>query len=93
MKVLSLESILTVDVVACGTEERLGEMLRTMERKRSSCVVVVDEERRPCSIFTERDALALLAEGGITAASPVRGLMRRPGLALPLAVDFGDAPW
>src|SRR3989338_3249837 len=88
---LSLESILASDVVTCGADEALGEVLRTMERRRISCVVVTDEDRRPCGIFTERDAVALLAEDALSPASPVAEVMSRPVVRLPLAVDYRDA--
>ena len=88
---LSLESILASDVVTCGADEALGEVLRTMERRRISCVVVTDEDRRPCGIFTERDAVALLAEDALSPASPVAEVMSRPVVTLPLAVDYRDA--
>ncbi len=91
MNALSLKSILTSDVVACGTAEPLGEVLRTMEGKRISCVVVVDQERRPCGIFTERDVLTLLAEDAISPASPVCEVMSRPVVTLPLSADPRDA--
>ncbi|MDK9701778.1 MAG: PAS domain S-box protein [Sulfuritalea sp.] len=91
MNALSLKSILTTDVVTCGTEEALGEVLRVMERKRISCIVVIDGERRPCGIFTERDAVALLAADGFAPASPVREAMSRPVVSFPLASDFRDA--
>ena len=88
---LSLESIITVDVVTCSAEEALGEVLRTMERKRISCVVVVDAERRPCGIFTERDAVALLAEGAIAPESRIGEVMSYPVATQPLSVDYRDA--
>lgn len=91
MNALSLESILASDVVTCGVEEALGDVLRTMERGRISCVVVTDEERRPCGIFTERDAVALLAEEAYSPASPIAGVMSRPVVTLPLSVDYRDA--
>jgi diguanylate cyclase (GGDEF)-like protein/PAS domain S-box-containing protein len=88
---LSLKSILTTDVVTCGTAESLGEVLRTMERQRISCVIVVDEERRPCGIFTERDAVALLAEDEISTASRICEVMSRPVVTFPLSFDARDA--
>ena len=91
MNALSLESILTAEVVTCGPAEPLGEVLRTMERKRISCVVVVDEQRRPRGIFTERDALALLAESGLSATTPIRDVMSCPVVTLPLAVSYHEA--
>ena len=91
MNALSLKSILTTDVVTCGTEEALGDVLRAMERNRISCVVVVDEERRPCGIFTERDAAALLAAEGLSPANPIGDVMSRPVVTFPLSFDSRDA--
>ena len=91
MKALSLESILVTDVVTCASEEALGDVLRTMARRRISCVVVIDGERRPCGIFTERDAVSLLAEGAISAARPVCEVMSHPVVTLPISMDSRDA--
>ena len=91
MSALSLKSILTTDVVTCDRDESLGDVLRTMERQRISCVVVVDGERRPCGIFTERDAVALLAQDKLTVAEPIRALMSSPVLTVPLAIDCREA--
>ena len=88
---LSLKSILTADVVTCGTEEVLGEVLRVMKRNRIGCVVVVDEERRPCGIFTERDALALLFADGFSPARPVCEVMSCPVVSFPLSFEPRDA--
>lgn len=85
---LFLESILTADVVTCDAATALGEVLRSMERERISCIVVVDAERRPCGIFTERDAVALLAEGAIVPAIPVAEVMSSPVVTLPASVDY-----
>ena len=60
MGALPLKSILTTDVVTRGSQATVGEVLHAMARDRISCVVVVDDERRPRGIFTERDAVALL---------------------------------
>ena len=88
---LFLESILTADVVTCHATAALGDVLRSMEQKRISCIVVVDAERRPCGIFTERDAVALLAEGAIVPAIPVGDVMSSPVVTLPASVDYHDA--
>ena len=91
MSTLSLESILTTDVVTCGAGEALGDVLRTMARRRISCVVVMDGDRRPSGIFTERDAVALLAEDAISPASQICEVMSRPVVTLPVSVDGRDA--
>ena len=91
MSALSLGSILTTDVVTCGAEDALGEVLRTMARRRISCVVAMDAERRPRGIFTERDAVRLLATEGGFAQRPVCEVMSRPVLTLPVSVDARDA--
>jgi diguanylate cyclase (GGDEF)-like protein/PAS domain S-box-containing protein len=88
---LTLKSILTTNVVTCGSEETLGEVLRTMAQRQISCVVVVDAGRHPCGIFTERDAVALLAEDRLVATDPVHTMMSSPVLAVPLATDCREA--
>ncbi|MDP1614049.1 MAG: PAS domain S-box protein [Sulfuritalea sp.] len=91
MSTLSLQMILSTDVVTCDSEESLGDVLRTMERRRISCVVVVDAERRPCGIFTEHDAVAMLAADQISATARIRESMSSPVLTVPLAIDCREA--
>ena len=83
----SLESILTTDVVTCGADDALGDVLLIMARRRISCVVAMDGERRPCGIFTERDAVGLLAAEVVSPTRPIREVMSRPVVALPVSAD------
>ncbi len=61
-----------------------------MEHERISCVVVIDAERRPCGIFTERDAVALLAEDLVSADHPISAVMSHPVVTLPLITDYRE---
>jgi CBS domain-containing protein len=72
--------------VTCGTEEALGDVLRATEYNRISCVVVMDEERRPRGIFTERVAVALLAGDEFAPAIPISEVV-----SFPLSFDYRDA--
>jgi diguanylate cyclase (GGDEF)-like protein/PAS domain S-box-containing protein len=88
---LPLKSILTTDVVTRGSQATVGEVLHAMARDRISCVVVVDDERRPRGIFTERDAVALLAEERLAVGDSIAEAMSSPVLTVPVAIDMLEA--
>ncbi|HEX5337124.1 MAG TPA: EAL domain-containing protein, partial [Gallionella sp.] len=62
MKKVALSEVLTPTVVTVTAEMSIADVLATMASQRISCVVAVDRERHPSGIFTERDAMRLLAE-------------------------------
>ena len=91
MGALPLKSILTTDVVTRGSQATVGEVLHAMARDRISCVVVVDDDRRPRGIFTERDAVALLAAERLAVGDSIAEAMSSPVLTVPVAIDMLEA--
>ncbi|MCF8179490.1 MAG: PAS domain S-box protein [Sulfuritalea sp.] len=77
--------------MTCSAGEALGEVLHTMEQRRISCIVVVDEQHRPRGIFTERDVVALLAEGTIDPGRRIGDVMSCPVATQALSVGYRDA--
>jgi PAS domain S-box-containing protein len=68
--------------VSPGTS--LLSVVQGMERCRSSCVVVVHEQR-PVGIFTERDVVKLIAAQQPLTDLPIDSIMTRQVITLPLA--------
>lgn len=62
MKTVLLSEILTATVKTASPDVAVSEVLAQMAALSISCVVAVDAGHRPLGIFTERDAVRLLAE-------------------------------
>jgi len=62
MKKTLLGEILTASVKTVSPLATISGVLTDMAALRISCVVAVDADNRPLGIFTERDAVHLLAE-------------------------------
>ncbi|MES9974731.1 MAG: CBS domain-containing protein, partial [Candidatus Thiodiazotropha sp.] len=59
---LNLKQIQTTDVETVSADSPIGKVLLRMEEKQISCIVAIDKDRRPIGIFTEQDAIRLMAE-------------------------------
>lgn len=90
MQNLTLHSIIAPSVVTVAPEAPLADVLASMESLRISCVVAVDEERIPLGIFTEQDAIRLMAERRFVGQSCMADVMSNPPLTAPLDMDFCD---
>ena len=53
------------DPLVLPDKATVAEAIGLMQEHRHGCVVVVDGRRRVCGIFTERDVLYRIAEGGV----------------------------
>jgi CBS domain-containing protein len=71
--------------VACDPRCAVAEAAARMRAESVGSIVVVDERGRPTGILTERDMVAIVADGA--AARPIAEVMTRDPLALP-----GHAP-
>lgn len=91
MKKVALSEILTTSVVAVTTDVAVTEVLSMMSSSRISCIVAIDSERQPSGIFTERDAVRLLAECHEIANLKMADVMSAPPLCSRSDVDFRDA--
>ncbi len=73
---MSIARICIRDVESVGPEEVVVEVARRMRDRRLGTVVVVDEERRPMGIVSDRDVtVRLVAEGRDPARTPIREIM------------------
>lgn len=62
MNLITLEAILSDKVSSLHATDSVGKALDVMERYSASSVIIVDDENRPIGIFTEHDALRIVAE-------------------------------
>ncbi|MGH1460613.1 MAG: EAL domain-containing protein [Neptuniibacter sp.] len=62
VETVPLKAILSPNVVTVGPCDKVRQALSEMESRAISCVVVVDESEQPVGIFTEQDAIRLMAE-------------------------------
>lgn len=91
MKKVSLSEVLTPSVVTVAPDVAITEVLATMSSLRISCVVAVDTERHPVGIFTERDAVRLLAEQCDIEPLEMVEVMSTPPLCATSDMDFRAA--
>jgi len=89
-EIVPLGRILTAEVVHFPPTEPLATVLATMHRLQISCVVIV-EDLMPVGIFTEKDAVRLLADGALHLQRPMAELMSAPVLCAPAALDYREA--
>jgi CBS domain-containing protein len=61
MQKLTLHSVLSPSVFTVTSSTTLPDVLASMESLRISCVIAVDEQHRATGIFTEQDAIGLMA--------------------------------
>ena len=90
MQNLTLHSILAPSVITVSPDTPLADVLASMESLRISCIVAVDEARVPRGIFTEQDAIRLMAERTPVAQTRMADVMSSPLLTAPLDMDFRD---
>ncbi|MCU7937391.1 MAG: PAS domain S-box protein, partial [Candidatus Thiodiazotropha sp. (ex Dulcina madagascariensis)] len=61
MSALSLNEIMTTDPETAPPDTTMDVVLASMEKYKISCIVATDKEQRPVGIFTEQDAICLMA--------------------------------
>ena len=71
--------IMTTSVVSCGPETPLAEVARLMCDQDCGAIPVLDEQRRPIGIVTDRDiSCRAVAEGRDARTTEARAIMSRP---------------
>ena len=91
MQKLSLHAILSPSVFTVSPDAPLADVLASMESLRISCVIATDGTRLPLGIFTEQDAIRLMAERRIIPQLRMADVMSVPPLTAPADLDFRDA--
>jgi len=91
MKKIKLSEILTPDVITVATDIAVSEVLSKMASLRISCIVAVNNENQPLGIFTEQDALRLLAEQQSLDGLSMADVMTIPPLCFNTDMDYRNA--
>lgn len=91
MKKVLLSEILTASVKTVSPDAAIAGVLTEMAALKISCVVAVDAENRPMGIFTERDAVHLLAERRGLGELKMAAVMSTPPFSSSADIDFREA--
>lgn len=91
MKKVLLSEILTRSVKTVAPDAAISGVLVEMASLKISCIVAVDAERRPLGIFTERDAVRLLAERRGLGTLKMAEVMSTPPFSSSADIDFREA--
>jgi diguanylate cyclase (GGDEF)-like protein/PAS domain S-box-containing protein len=91
MHKLTLQTILSPSVFTVAPDTPLPDVLASMESLHISCVVAVDKAHRPVGIFTEQDAIRLMAERKTVAQLRMSDAMSASPLTASSNLDFRDA--
>lgn len=86
-----LKTILSPNVVTVEPESRVSDALKVMKSRTISSVVVVDEVNKPVGIFTEQDAIRLLAESKSLSLLIMGDVMSKPVLCAKESMGYGIA--
>ncbi len=86
-----LSEILTAAVKTATPEAAIADVLAEMATLSISCAVAVDGDRKPLGIFTERDAVRLLAERRGLNSLRMCDVMSTPPFTSSADIDFREA--
>lgn len=86
-----LSEILTASVKTVTPEAAIADVLTEMAAQGISCAIAVDDGRRPLGIFTERDAVRLLAERRGLSGLRMGDVMSTPPFTSSADIDFREA--
>jgi diguanylate cyclase (GGDEF)-like protein/PAS domain S-box-containing protein len=91
MSALTLKHILSVEVETASADTPIDRVLLRMEQSQISCLVAIDEDRRPIGIFTEQDAIKLMAENKTIRDITMGDVMSPSPLTAEETMDFHAA--
>jgi diguanylate cyclase (GGDEF)-like protein/PAS domain S-box-containing protein len=91
MSALTLKHILSAEVETALADTPIDKALLRMEQSQISCLVAIDVDRRPIGIFTEQDAIKLLAEKQSVSQISMGDVMSPSPLTAEETMDFHDA--
>ena len=86
-----LKTILSPDVVTVEQEDIVSHALQEMKQRSISSVVVTSDEKHPIGIFTEQDAIRLMAESKNVSTLKMHEVMSKPVLCVKSTMGYGGA--
>ena len=90
MNKISLQEIMSPSVVTVSAQTPVDRVLAVMEQNRISCVVASDDGGYPQGIFTEQDAIRLMAERRVPADLVMQDVMSAPPTTARGDMDFRE---
>ncbi len=91
MITLPLQDILSANPISVRETTSVIEVLTLMEQRHISCVLATDADGKPSGIFTEQDAVHLMATAPDLAGVTMATVMHQPVFTLQADVDYRDA--
>ncbi|MDP2788352.1 MAG: PAS domain S-box protein [Pseudomonadota bacterium] len=91
MTAQTLGAILTPNPAGVSVAASVASVLDLMETRRISCVLAVDSDNRPLGIFTEQDAVRLMAKGKASAPLSMADVMQQPVFTVAADLDTREA--
>ena len=91
MTTLPLQQILSASPISVAPAAPISDVLAIMEQRRISCILAVDTENRPVGIFTEQDAVMLMAYTPDLNSVTMAKVMHHPVFTAPADMDYRDA--
>ncbi|EAR60329.1 EAL domain-containing protein [Neptuniibacter caesariensis] len=88
---IPLKAIITPDVMTVGASAHLAHVLTLMQTNAISSIVAVDSDDKPIGIFTEQDAIRLMAEKRSISEMRMGDVMTHPVLVVPLNLGYAKA--
>lgn len=91
MSDISLQHIMTRDVFTLKAYDKVSDMLDAMSQNKLSCSVIVDDDNSPIGIFTQKDAIKLIASKIDITSSCIDEVMSSPVLSASESLGFFEA--
>jgi diguanylate cyclase (GGDEF)-like protein/PAS domain S-box-containing protein len=88
---IALKDILIRDVFTLKPFDKVNDMLNAMSQKKFSCCVIVDYEKFPVGIFTQKDAIKLIASKVDINTTNIDAVMSSPVLSAEESLSFFEA--
>ncbi|MBU0721316.1 EAL domain-containing protein [bacterium] len=90
MQFITLKSIVSESTINLKAEHTIEKALRTMAQHAISSVVIIDDADRPIGIFTERDALRVVAQE-LDKQTPIHKVMTPEPFCVKQTLNIHDA--
>jgi CBS domain-containing protein len=87
---LKVRDLMKKDVITAGGDISVKSAIEILHKKHSGSIIIVDEERRCKGIFTERDAIRLVA-GDMPLNTPIRNVMTSNPITVHEEATFAES--
>lgn len=78
------------DVLSCSVHETVGNAAKKMSGRKVGSIVIVDENKHPKGIITDKDLRNKVVAKGLSTSTPVTEIMSSPVITVNKALDFAN---